>query len=135
MSTSTKNQFVVSVSGISGKWNQKTGGASKGTPVKYRNGGSLKEEIIGTPPTHDNIVVTRGYSYADTNAYIALAKKVNLSRHTITMQPTDASLVSKGKPFTYKDCLLVGVTIPDADSNATGDRAEVVLEFATNGLA
>lgn len=135
MTTSTKNQFIITVSGIKGNWNMKTGGNPSGSPVKYRNGGSLKEEIIGTPPTHDDLVITRGFNLAFAEVYKKLAKNVNLSRHVVTIQPTDASLVKKGKPFTYYNCLLVGITFPDVDSNAVGDRSEVTLTFAHNGIA
>jgi len=135
MTTSTKNQFIVTVSGVSGNWNTKTGGNPTGEPVKYRNGGSMKEEIIGTPPTHDNITVVRGFNIAFAEAYKKMAKNVNRTRHTITVQPTDTNLMKKGKPFVYPNCLLVGINFPEVDSNAVGDRSEVTMTFATNGLA
>ncbi|MGP4995552.1 hypothetical protein [Glutamicibacter ardleyensis] len=133
--TSTKNQFIVTISGIKGNWNTKTGGNGSGTPVKYRNGGSLREEIIGTPPTFEDLVITRGFNPAFFETYKKLSKNINKSYHLITMQPTDANLMKKGKPISYKNCLLTGVTFPDVDSNATGDRAEVTLTFATSGPA
>lgn len=135
MTTSTKNQFIVTVSNIHGNWNVKTGGNGSGTPVKYRNGGSLKEEIIGTPPTFEDIVLTRGYDPDLQKFYQVMMRKINISRHTVTIQPTDANLVKKGRAIVYPNCLLVGLTLPDVDSNATGDRAEVSMTFATSGPA
>ena len=135
MVTSTKHQFLVTVSGVKGYWDEMTGGAGTGTPIRHRNGGSLKEEIIGTPPTYSDIVVTRGFSPAYRDAYVNLAKNINKTRHTVTKQPTDPDLVPVGKPITYPSCLLVGVTFPDSDSNAVGDRSTVQLTFSTNGPA
>lgn len=131
--TSTKNQFLVSISGIHGNWDTKTGGNGSGSPVKFRPGGSLKEEIIGTPPTFEDIVVTRGYDPDLTKFYQVMTRNINKTRHTITYQPTDASLVKKGRAIVYPNCLLVGVTLPDVDSNATGDRATVTMTFSTAG--
>lgn len=133
MTTSTKNQFIITVGGVLGNWDQMTGGDGSGSPVKHRNGGSLKEEIIGTPPTFSDIVVTRGFNPAFRDAYVKLSKNINRTRHTVTKQPTDASMVKKGKAIVYPGSLLTGVTFPDADSNAVGDRATVQLTFANNG--
>lgn len=133
MTTSTQNQFFVSASGLRGYWDNMTGGHGTGTPVRHRNGGSLKEEVIGTPPTYSDIVLTRGFDIKYFEDYKKLAKNINKTRHTITKQPTDAALVRKGKPIVYPSCLLVGVTFPDYDSNATSERATVQLTFATNG--
>ncbi|MGQ3384536.1 hypothetical protein [Glutamicibacter sp. TV12E] len=135
MTNSTQNQFLTTAGGIPRTWETMTGGQVSGEQVKYRNGGSIKEEVVGTPPTWSDIVLTRGFDIADLEMLRKLAKNCNKTRHTITKQPLDANMIRKGKPLVYPYCLLKGVDFPDTNSNSTSDRGMVTLTFATNGLA
>ena len=135
MAKSAKNNFAVKVSGIAGTWSQMTGGGGTVEPIRDRSGGSTKQDIIGSPPSFDDITVTRVFDVAHLPALASLTKALGRSRHTITKQATDANMTAKGKPVSYPNALLVGVVYPEVDSNATTDKAEVTLTFSHNGPA
>lgn len=135
MADMAKSQWLVTVSGFGGYWDTQTGGNGSGTPIKHRKGGSQKPSIIGTPPEFEDITVTRLFGDTNLPQMAEYTKKINISRHTITKQALDANGIRKGKPVTYKNCLLTGVSYPELDSNATGEVSLMTLTFATEGPA
>ncbi|MGL3805845.1 hypothetical protein ACSYDW_07070 [Paeniglutamicibacter sp. R2-26] len=135
MAYMAKSQWLVTISGIHDTWDTQTGGNGSGTPIKHRRGGQQRQTIIGTPPEFEDITCTRLFGDGYLELMAKLNKQINISRHTITKQALDANGVRKGKPITYKNCLLTGVAYSDVDSNATSEVALMTLTFATEGPA
>lgn len=135
MAYMAKSQWLVTISGISGTWDTQEGGDGSSTPIKHIRGGNRKATIIGTPAEFSAITVTRLFGDGYLTALAALNKKIGIGRHTITKQALDANGVRKGKPITYKNCLLSGVNSIPVDSNATGEAGIMTLVFETEGPA
>ena len=130
MTFSAQRQFLVSVSGIDGKFMTKSGGNIASDSTKIYDGGDLIPTIIASPSQVENITLSRAYDQGRDEPILQnLRTKVGRLKATITVQPTDADLVAVGKASVYADALLVGITEPDYDSGS-GDVANIELEFA-----
>lgn len=135
MAFSAQRQFLVTLSGIDGKWMTKSGGEIQSDSNKIYDGGSLVPSIVTSPAEVGNITVSRAYDQARDEPILAnLRTKVGRYSTTITVQPTDADLVAVGKASVYAGAVLVRVGEPDFDSSS-GDIANIELEFATVSVA
>lgn len=127
---SSARQFLVKVDGVEGYWSQKTGGRITAETSKTYDGGNLVPDIISAPPQAENITLTRPYK-AGRDAELARRLKplVGAFRATVSVTPTDKSMVAVAPPEVYPDALLVGFRTPDVDASS-GDAATIELEFA-----
>lgn len=130
MAFSAQRQFLVTVSGIDGKFMSKSGGGITSDSTKIYDGGSVTPAIITSPAEVENITVGRAYDQSrDESILTTLRTQVGRFSTSITVQPADADLVAIGSPSTYSGAVLVGITEPDYDSGS-GDVAMFELEFA-----
>lgn len=135
MTKATKRQFLVTVEGIPGTWRGFSGGGATAETTTDWDGGAERPDILGGPPTYDDLELVRTYDPERDAGWIErLDKLVGRGRFTLTKQPTDLMFTKVGKPRTYADCLLKGLTEPEADAES-GDKAEITLVFATTGPA
>lgn len=135
MAYMAKSQWLVTISGINGSWDTQDGGDGSSEPIKHRRGGERRQTIIGVPAEFDDITVTRLFGDGYLTAVASLTKKIGIGRYKITKQALDANGARKGKPITYKNCVLKKVSYPPLDSNATNDVALMTLVFSTEGPA
>jgi hypothetical protein len=127
---STQQAWLVSVSGIPGYWQTKSGGEKSSETTKDYDGGSLEPEVIASPAEIDNITVSRSYKPSrDLEALRMASSKVGRWRTTVSITPTDEDMMANGQPRTYPNALLVRCTEPEVD-RSSGDPATWELEFA-----
>ena len=127
---SAQRQFLVTVSGIVGTWMTKGGGGIQADSNKIFDGGSLRPSIITSPPTTEDVVISRAYKQSrDESILQNLRGKVGRYTTTITVQPTDQDLIAVGRPTVYADAVLVGLTEPELNSDS-GDVANFELTFS-----
>jgi hypothetical protein len=130
-----KYQFVFSISGIAGNWEQSSGGDISAPSTKVRDGGSDRPTVLGGLSETDDIEVTRTYDpVTDVALLAALRKNVGRGRYTLTKQSTDANRVKVGKPTTYPGSLLIGLTEPEHEEGSS-DLSQIKLKFSTPGAA
>jgi hypothetical protein len=128
----SQRQALVRVSGVTGYWSTKTGGETSADTSTAWDGGSLTPEVLSSPATTANIVVSRPYRPAiHQSIRKSLAGKVGRWRTTVSVQDVDADLHPIGRPVTYADALLVRVTAPEHDAGS-GDTSMWELEFAVS---
>lgn len=126
---SAQRQYIVTVSGISGTFAQKSGGDISADAAKIYDGGSLTPDVLAGPAEVGNITVTRSVEHArDAATLKTLRSKVGQYEATITVTPTDANLVTLGSPVIYPKALLIGFTELEADASS-GEAATYSLEF------
>lgn len=130
MAFSAQRQFLVTVSGIDGKFMSKSGGGVTSDSTKIYDGGAVTPSIITSPSEVENLTVSRAYDQGRDEAILAsLRPQVGRYSTSITVQPADADLVALGNPSVYSGAVLVGITEPDYDSGS-GDVTMYELEFA-----
>jgi hypothetical protein len=127
---SARRQFLVKVAGISGNWQTKTGAEITADTTKVWDGGSTQPDTLAGPAQASNIVITRAYDFVRDQPVIdSLTNRVGRFRAAVSVTPTDPDMVVIGKPRTYADALLVGLTEPEPDSSS-GDPGMIQLEFS-----
>lgn len=135
MTKATKRQFKVSISGIPGYWRSLSGGGASAEYSRDYSGGSNVGTILAGPAEHEDMTLVRTFDPNSDPAWVnKLKKKVGRSYHKISKQATDVNFTKVGKPETYYNCVLVGLTLPETDSSSA-DAAEITLVFAHNGSA
>ena len=131
---STQQAWLVSVSGIPGYWQTKSGGEKSSETSKDYDGGSLEPEVIASPAEIDNITVARSYKASrDYEALKNASSRVGRWRTTVSVTPTDEDLIANGPPRTYPNALLVRCTEPEVD-RSSGDVSTWELEFACGSV-
>ena len=130
-----QRQFLVKVSTIDGYFAQKTGAETTADVTDVWDGGKLTPEKLAGPANTGDLTVSRPYDPDRDQPVISrLRSRVGRWRTTVTVQPTDADLVARGRPTTYANVLLVGLTEPDVDAGS-GDPATLELVFAVESVA
>lgn len=125
-----QRQIIASVSGINGYFSQVTGGQITAATQKIFDGGARFPEILSGSSEVGDITVTRPYNpYIDEAILQTLRKVVGSDRRDVAVQSTDADLVPVGRPRTYPEALLVGLTEPDGDASS-GAPATYSLVFS-----
>lgn len=133
MAKSTKRNFLVTVVGIAGTWRSSSGGNLTATVTKDFDGGAKRPDILGGPPEADDLEITRTFDpVRDLPLLVKLRGQVGRGLYTVSKQATDANFVKVGKPMTFPKSMLIGVSVPDSDSNSS-DVAEFTLRFSTTG--
>lgn len=133
--TAAARQNLVTVAGLPGFWATKTGGATEADTTQAWNGGSLVPEVLASPSTTSNVVVTRPYKpIRDGQVKRLLRGRVGSWRTTVSVQDTDADLTPIGTPDVYANALLVALRPPDFDAGS-GDPQTMELEFAVSTTA
>lgn len=128
-------QWIVGVSGIDGKFSNKSGGSISSETNKVYDGGKLIPDVLSGPSEVENITVSRPYDSSRDYALLKqLRAKVGTFTATISVTPADRNLKTTAAPIVYSGCLLVGITEPDADA-ASGDASTFELEFAVSSVA
>ena len=126
---SRARSFLITVSGVDGFFDTKSGGNPSSGTRKYFNGGDVVPDINTDPPEYSDLVVGRAFRVGrDDRMLKAQRANVSVTEHTVRVQPTDAAGVPVGLPTTYRGTL-VGTSDPDVDSNS-GDPAKAELRFA-----
>lgn len=128
----TQHQWRVKVSGIPGTFNTFSGGAMEREATQAWSGGSPSYDHLTGPATYSNIEVSKDYRLSDEDWLVDWRKPGKVRRATVTVQQLDEDLVAVGKPRTYEDCVLVGLTDPETEAGAAG-ASQITLSFATNG--
>lgn len=135
MPASSQRQFLVSVSGVSGLFDTKSGGETSADTTKHYDGGSTQPEVLSAPAETDNITISRAWKYErDYEIHKLLRARVGRYRATLSVTPTNEDLIAIAKPTTYPNALLVRVSEPDYDSGSS-DIATWELEFAIGSVA
>lgn len=134
---STQRLFRVTLSGfgidIPGAFATFSGGNPSADVTRFREGGSPVEEVVGGPPTRDDVTIGRPYRRDRDEPVMRWAdRSVGKARGSVAIQPVDEDYNPYGRPRVYSDCLLIGASWPDVDSNS-GDTANVELSFAVSG--
>lgn len=134
MAKVSARQWIVKVGGIDGNFSNKSGGNISSETNKVYDGGKLIPDVLSGPAEVDNITVSRPYdSVRDYKLLKTLRAKVGTFLTTISVTPTDRLLKTNAAPIVYSQCLLIGVTEPDADA-ASGDASTFELEFAVTSV-
>lgn len=132
---STKRLFLITVEGIPGTWKSFSGGDGTSSPTKDWDGGAERPDLLSGPTEFSDIEVGRTYDPARDQQWMRDAvAKIGRGRYTVMKQPIDANYVKIGRPTTFPNCLLIGVSESEVDS-ASSDSAEVKFSFATSGPA
>lgn len=135
MPKAAQRQFLVKVSGVSGYFASKTGGATASETTDVYDGGQLTPEKLASPPRTEDITVSRPFDpERDRPVIRRLRPLAGRGRFTVSVQDTDADLVAIGSPTTYPNALLLSVSEPDADAGS-GDAAAFELVFAVEKVA
>lgn len=128
-----QRQFLITVSGVAGRFQTRTGAAITAETSREYDGGSLVGDVVTGPPVPADLVVGRAYRPGrDAPILAALRPKVSRWRTTITVQPADADLIAVGRPTVYTG-ILVGLSDPDADANSSS-TARLELTFAVESV-
>jgi hypothetical protein len=131
----TKREFLVTIEGVPGNWKGFSGGDGTSSPTKDWDGGAERPDLLAGPTEFSDIEVTRTYDPAKDQAWVSDGiAKIGRGRYTVTKQAIDANYIKVGKPRTYPDCLLIGVSESEVDASSS-DAAEVTFTFATAGPA
>jgi hypothetical protein len=126
---SRARSFLITVSGVDGFFDRKTGGNPSAGTRKYFNGGDVVPDVNTDPAEHSDLVVSRAFRVGrDDRMLKAMRRNVSITEHTVRVQPTDAQGVPVGEATTYRGTL-IGTSDPDVDSNS-GDPAAAELRFA-----
>lgn len=135
MPKAAQRQFLVKVSGVDGYFATKTGGDTSADTSDVWDGGASHPEKLAGPAMTDNITVSRPFDpVRDRPVIQRLRGRVGRLRATVSVQDTDVDLVPVGKPTTYPNALLVGITDPEADA-ASSDASAFELTFAVESVA
>lgn len=135
MAKASRRQFLVTISGIPGRYVSRSGGESSAPVSKAYDGGERVPDLVGGLPEVSNVVCGRHF---DPDRDAALVARLRLAvgnfTATIQVQPTDFDFVPTGPATVYPAALLtrVGDVQPDAES---GDLARYELEFAVAAVA
>ena len=132
MSKMAQRQGLVTIEGISGgtAWATKTGGDVSADVTPVWDGGSQHPEQLASPPSADNVTVSRPVDDQRELAEMKRIKKlVGELRATLTVQPTNGRLFAIGEPEVYPEALLVRATSFNVDA-ASGDSQVWELEWA-----
>lgn len=129
---SAQRQFLVKVDGIDGYWAQKSGGEITSDSTKVFDGGSLRADVIASPPEVGDITVTRPYDpLRDQEIINQLKTRVGTWMTTISVTPTETDLrAARVRGDVYPEALLIGLRLPESDAGS-GDAADYELTFAT----
>jgi hypothetical protein len=134
MAISAQRMFLVSVSGIPGYFQTKSGGETTSETARNFDGGSLVPQVLAGPADRANVTVSRAWSNdRDRAIHKLLRDSVGKRRASIYVQPANEDLVATGPATTYTNALLVRVSEPDIDSGS-GDPAMFELEFAVGAV-
>lgn len=130
-----QRQALVKVDGIEGYWATKSGGEISSSANKVYDGGSLRPDVIASPPEVGDITVTRPYDpIRDQEVINQLKARVGQWVTTISVSPTETDLrVAKVKGDTYPNALLTGLRLPEWDASS-GDAADYELTFAVGSI-
>lgn len=130
-----QRQFLVKVDGIEGYWAQKSGGEITSDSTKVFDGGSLRADVIASPPEIGDITVTRPYDpLRDQEVINQLKTRVGTWVTTISITPTETDLrAARVKGDVYPESLLIGLRLPESDASS-GDAADYELTFATGTI-
>lgn len=127
---SSARNFLVKVEGVDGLWSTKSGGNVSAESTKVYDGGSLKPDIITSPPTAEDVTVTRPFKpQRDDDMVRTLLQLVGSWTTTVSVTPTDSDMVALAPPRVYSNAVLTGVQEPETDASS-GDAAMVGLTFA-----
>lgn len=130
-----QRQALVKVDGIDGYWAQKSGGEVTAEANKVFDGGSLRPDVIASPPEVGDITVTRPYDpIRDQEIINVLKTRVGNWSTTISVTPTETDLrAARVRGDTYPQALLIGLRLPEWDASS-GDAADYELTFAVGSI-
>jgi hypothetical protein len=129
---SSKRQSLVTVAAVANRtFTSLAGGEKTGSTNNWYDGGATVPSVVGAPPEVAELTLTNAFD-PDVDAAIlqALKSQVNILRTTVTRAylAGDQTRIASAKPDVWTDCLLTGVTPPEADANS-GDVATYELKF------
>lgn len=114
-----QRQIIASVSGINGYFSQITGGAVTAATSKVFDGGAKFPDVVSGSRDVADVTVTRPYTPdVDEPILAKLRPVVGAARADVVVQACDADLVPVGRPRTYAQALLTGITEPDGDASS-----------------
>lgn len=129
MTLSRKRSWLITVSGVAGAWDTKTGAKKTAGSRKYFGGGNTVPQVLTDPSEYDDLVIGRAFDAArDMPVIVALRPSVGVSEHTVRCQPLDPTGAPVGPATTYRGTL-IGQTDPDVDSES-GDVGTYNLTFS-----
>lgn len=130
-----QSEFLVTITGIAGNWDRRTGGAKESAISETVDGGTGVLHQKGARPRYEPLVLSRTYELArEPDLEALLDEQVGVGLYTITEQPLDARRTAQGRPAIYANCLLSRVAPGDSDSNSAEFRT-IELTFAVPSRA
>lgn len=130
----TKNDFIATVSGISGAFRSWEGGGASADATLDWVGGAQKPSQQAGPVTYEDVTLTRGFNAATDTALLATLRKSIGNLYTLRKQALDARKVAVGKVESWPNAMLREVTGPETEAGSS-DVSDLVLVFAVTGPA
>lgn len=126
---SSQRMFLVKVGGIDGYFQTKSGGDISAEATRVYDGGSSVPDILAAPKEIDEVTVSRAYDrFRDDDLLRQLRRVVGEWSTDVSVTATDEKLVAYGKPVTYVNALLTGLTEIEPDSSS-GEPTAFELTF------
>lgn len=121
MSTTSKRDFGIKISGIPFFMGTFVGGDKTRTANKVWNGGASKPDIIKGPAENGEITIGAPFDpKRDRGILRRLRKEIETGKiSTISKSDLDGDGVVVGKPIVYSGCILTSVSEPSADANSS----------------
>jgi hypothetical protein len=129
--TISEGNWLITVAGIPGTFQAKTGGEVAVEHTKERDGGALVPNVSQGPPNISDLTVSRSYQVPRDQALVkTLAATLAAGRRfeaVVTCQSLNEQMVPVGSPDIY-DCVLQKVSPRDANaSSAQNSRFELLF--------
>lgn len=116
---SQQSHFLIALNGVRGFFATKTGGNPTTPMTRDYDGGASVPVVNSGRVTYDDLKIGRRFDVARDAAVIKSLRGRIGKAVTVTVQPTRYDYRPSG-PKTVYNCVLAGVTSPDADANGTG---------------
>lgn len=127
-----KRDWLITVSGVTGVFDTKTGGGTSVQSKKYFGGGNLRPTVLKDRAEHKDIVVGRAFNAGRDLPIIALLRPLidaDDDEHTVLAQPLTARGLPDGPPIRYVGSI-TDMTDPEADSENGMDQSEFQLTLS-----
>ncbi len=129
-----ERQSLITVQGVAGYWQTRTGGEGTAAASKEFDGGSLTAEIITGNIEYSDVVVTRMWDdQVDGRLFPWLLTMQGRLVAWISDAQTDANLVPTGDVLQFLGTL-IKVTPPQANTNSNAAK-KISLTFAISQVA
>lgn len=127
-----KRDWLITVSGVPGVFDTKTGGGTGVQSKKYFGGGNTRPSVLKDRAEHKDIVVGRAFLSSRDMPIIAALRPVidaDDDERTVRAQPLNARGLPEGPPIRYVGTI-TDMTDPESDSENGMDQSEFRLTLS-----